>query len=103
MIFDQQLDVNAIPSLMKYIFRIVPFGLWTKRFSSFHEQKKRNPLLPEYFDNEFALERAFEAVQQYRKARGRYPGVDQVNYYELFSFLALVKLVHERLSGQLSR
>lgn len=98
MIFDQKLDVNAIPALMNYIFRIAPYGLWTKRFSFFREQEKRNRLLSEYFDNEFALERAFEAVQRYHKATRRYPGVDQINYYELFSFLALVKLIHERLS-----
>jgi hypothetical protein len=97
MLFDQKLDVNAVPALMNYIFRIAPHGLWAKRFSILHEQEKRNPLLSEYFDDEFALERGFEAVQRYHKATGRYPGIDEVNY-ELFSFLALVKLVHERLS-----
>src|ERR1700730_10022672 len=97
MLFDQKLDVNAIPSLMNYIFRIAPYGLWSKRFSNFHEQEKRNPLLSEYFDNEFSLERTFEGIQRYYKATGRYSGVDEINY-ELFSFLALVKLVHERLS-----
>jgi hypothetical protein len=97
MIFDQKLDVNAMPALISDIFRIAPYGLWKKRFSFFHEQEKRNPLLSEYFDNQFALERVFEAVRRYRNETGRYPGVDQVNY-ELFSFLALVKLVHERLS-----
>jgi hypothetical protein len=62
MLFDQKLDVNAVPALMNYIFRIAPYGLWTKRFSILHEQQKRNPLISEYFDNEFSLERAFEAV-----------------------------------------
>jgi hypothetical protein len=97
MLFDQKLDVNAVPALMNYVFRIAPYGLWAKRFSILHEQEKRNPLLSEYFDDEFPLERIFEAVQRYHKVTGRYPGVDEVNY-ELFSFLALVKLVHERLS-----
>jgi hypothetical protein len=96
MLFDQKLDVSALPAVMSYILKIAPYGLWSKRFARFHEQEKQNALLSEYFDSEFSLERVFEAVQRYRKTTGRYPAIDQGNY-ELFSFLALVKLVHERL------
>jgi hypothetical protein len=50
MLFDQKLDVKVLPAVMDYIFKIAPYGLWTKRFARFHEQEKQNaeahPVVP---------------------------------------------------------
>jgi hypothetical protein len=99
MLFETKLNSAEIPQLMQDIAKIAPHSLWRRRIEAFESEQKKNPLLEVYFNHEFVIERSYGAVCRYHKATGRYPDIDERNY-DLFSFLATVKLVHERLTAK---
>jgi hypothetical protein len=99
MLFETKLNAAEIPRLMQDIASIAPYSLWKKRLDVLEVEQNKNPLLQAYFNHEFYIERSYDAVHRYHKTTGRYPEIDEQNY-ELFSFLATLKLVYERLTAK---
>jgi hypothetical protein len=97
MLFEPKLNATEIPRIMKAVARIAPFGYWKKRIAALEQETQQNPLLINYFDQEFRIERSYGAAHQYHRVTGRYPDISDDNY-ELFSFLAMLEQVHERLT-----
>jgi len=95
--FKPELDARELPKFIRGVFEIVPYGLWKRRFEVLREQANSNPFLADYFASEFFLERSFEAVLRQHKSTGRYPRVTGETY-DVYSFLAMLKLVNDRLS-----
>jgi hypothetical protein len=88
-----------IPAVMKAVFRVASYKLWKRRWKEWAEQEKANPFLADYFDAQFRIERSFEVTYNYYLSHHKVPRLDSLGY-ELFSFLALLLGVHERLSAQ---
>jgi hypothetical protein len=86
-----------IPTVMKSVFRLAPYKLWKHRWKEWAEQEKSNPFLTDYFNIQFRIERSFDVTYEYYLARHKVPQLDPLGY-ELFSFLALLVGVYQRLS-----
>jgi len=97
MLFEPKLNEAEIPRLMQGIAKFAPYGLWKKRIKWLEEKIQQNPLLTDYFDREFLIERSYDVAHCYHEVTGRYPDVSEKNY-ELYSFLATALLVYERLT-----
>jgi len=97
MLFEQSMHERDIPAVMKAVFRVAPYALWKKRWQEWADQEKYNPFLTDYFNNQFRIERAFEVTYDYYLSRHKVPRLDP-DSYELFSFLALLVKVHDKLS-----
>lgn len=99
MLFAPTLNAAEIPRLMKDIVKFAPYGLWKKRINWLECQIGQNPLLTDFFDREFLIERSYDVVHRYHQIRRQYPDISNKNY-ELFSFLATASLVYERLTAK---
>ena len=96
-LFEQSIHERDIPGVMKAVFRVAPYILWKKRWQEWDDQERSNPFLRDYLDTQFRIERAFEVTYHHYLAHHKVPRLDP-DSYELFSFLALLVKVHERLS-----
>ena len=95
--FEQSMHERDIPTVMKSVFQLVPYKLWKRRWKEWAEQEKVNPFLTDYLTAQFRIERSFEVTYEYYLARHKVPQLDALGY-ELFSFLALLIGVYQRLS-----
>jgi hypothetical protein len=95
--FEQSMHERDIPAVMRAVFRVAPYALWKRRWKVWADQEKANPFLTEYFDSEFRIERSFDVSYEYYLSRHKVPQLDPLGY-ELFSFLALLVGVYQRLS-----
>jgi hypothetical protein len=95
--FDQSTHERDIPTVMRSVFQLAPYKLWKHRWKEWEEQEKSNLFLTDYFNTQFRIERSFEVTYHYYLARHRVPQLDPLGY-ELFSFLALLVGVYQRLS-----
>jgi hypothetical protein len=95
--FEQSMRERDIPTVMRSVFRVAPYKLWKHRWNEWAEQEKANPFLTDYLNTQFRIERSFEVTYEYYLSRHKVPELDPLGY-ELFSFLALLVGVYQRLS-----
>lgn len=82
---------------MAQVARIAPYGWWKRCLAALSLQEDKNTLLTGYFDAKFSVEENYGKVHEYHKSTGRYPDIASENY-EMFSFLASLVLVDQRLT-----
>jgi hypothetical protein len=73
--------------------------LGTKK-REFDKQLQENPLLQQYLDMQFSLERSLIHVRHYKQTTGRMPSLINAELGELYSFVATTARVYRRLPSQ---
>ena len=101
MLFDVHTHTSEMPALLSRALQISTPTAWERRAEAFARQIQGNPLLEDYIQNRHGVERAMERAMRYKRATGRLPNVvnkDDPALYRLFSFIAMLARVHQRLS-----
>jgi hypothetical protein len=93
--FDTELDVGYAPVLLDRFLSIIGRDPWIKRYRSLREQIRANPLLTPYVADAHGVEmRLGQFLEENRR-----PDFATPRDYGLFSFMAPVVSLHERLTS----
>lgn len=98
--FDAHVYTAEMSALLTRVVQIATPAACRRRAEAFTSQIRANPLIMHYVNERFPIERTLDRVLRYKNSTGRLPNiVDEQNpaLHRLFSFVAMVARVHQRL------
>jgi hypothetical protein len=103
--FDVNIRPAEIPASLHGLTEITGAAAWQKRENDFARQVHENPLIAEYLDSHFRVERSMFGVKRYKQNTGRIPDIikaPSASTATLYNFAAVLTRVFRQLpkSGQ---
>src|SRR5262249_5973919 len=93
---------DEVSTYLKMLIQLPGASVWRKREQTFAQQIRANPLIEEYLNSRFALERAMGSVVRYRENTGRFPKATSDDIGDavrrLYSFVGMIGRVYPLLS-----
>lgn len=99
--FDVNIQSAEIPANLHCLTEITGAAAWQKREKDFARQVHENPLIAEYLDSHFRIERSMFEVKRYKQNTGRIPDIinaPSASTATLYNFAAVVTRVFRQLS-----
>lgn len=88
-----------LPGMLRRIIEICGWATWKRRLDGLHSQLRANPLLERYLIETYTIELALSQVRYHVHLTGRCPWPpDTVQQQQLYSFLAMLSRVYQRLT-----
>jgi hypothetical protein len=98
--FDVNIRPAEIRASLHCLTEITGAAAWQKRENDFAHQVRDNPLMAEYLDSHFRIERSMFDVKRYKQNTGRIPNIintPSANTATLYNFAAVVSRVFRQL------
>jgi hypothetical protein len=98
--FDVNIRPAEIPANLRCLTEITGAAAWQKRENDFAHQVRDNPLIAEYLDSHFRIERSMFNVKRYKQNTGRIPNIIDApsdNIAVLYNFASVVTHVFRHL------